>query len=160
MNGSDALSPYLLEHGSYLLPCCIRKKIETYQRETDYKYSITSIQRLPKGSNRSGLLQQVVFKCRWYYVDLRREAVLEQWSLKEGDCLIQVVFNAGLTVYHIKYRNTVKNIETKMTNVSSLFSNDGYVGKQPVIWEQYCANHWLKELQESMGKCTGRHEYC
>ena len=30
------------------------------------KYSITCIQRLLKGSNEIGLLQQVVFKCRFY----------------------------------------------------------------------------------------------
>ena len=35
-------------------------------------YSITCIQRPPKGSNESGLLQQVVFKCRYYLLDLRR----------------------------------------------------------------------------------------
>ena len=29
------------------------------------RYSITCIQRLPKGSNKSGLLQQVVLKCRF-----------------------------------------------------------------------------------------------
>ena len=31
----------------------------------------------------------------------------------------------------------------------------GYVGKQPVAWEEYCAEYWLKELQESMNRCTG-----
>ena len=51
-----------------------------------------------KGSNESGLLQQVVFKCRFYWVDLRRVAVSEQWSLKSGGLLIQVVSNTGLTV--------------------------------------------------------------
>ena len=32
-----------------------------------------------------------------------------------------------------------------------------YVGKQPVAWEEYCAECWLKELQESIDRCTGRH---
>ena len=45
------------------------------------KYKITCIQRPPKGSNKSGLLQQVVFKCMFYEVDLRRGVVSEQWSL-------------------------------------------------------------------------------
>ena len=31
-----------------------------------YKYSITCIQRPLKGSNKSGLLWQVVFKCMFY----------------------------------------------------------------------------------------------
>ena len=33
---------------------------------------------------------------------------------------------------------------------------DGYVGKQPVAWEEYCAEYCLKEFQESMDECTGR----
>ena len=40
-----------------------------------FGHSITCIQRPPKGSNESGLLQQVVFKCRFYQVDLRRAAL-------------------------------------------------------------------------------------
>ena len=48
------------------------------------EYTITCIQRSLKGSNESGLLQQVVFKCRFYWVDLRRVIVSEQWSLKSG----------------------------------------------------------------------------
>ena len=50
------------------------------------------------GSNESGLLQQVVFKRRFYKVDLRRVFVSEQWSLKAGGFLIQVVSHTGLTV--------------------------------------------------------------
>ena len=60
-------------------------------------YSITCIQRPLKGSNESGLLQQVVLKCRFYLVDLR-VAVSEQLSLTAGGLLIQVVSNTGLTV--------------------------------------------------------------
>ena len=30
----------------------------------------------------------------------------------------------------------------------------GYVGKQPVDWKEYCAEYWLKELQEGMYRCT------
>ena len=62
------------------------------------KYSITCIQRpLNKGSNESGLLQQVVFKCnpiRLISVGL----LYQKWSLKVGGLLIQVVSNTGLTV--------------------------------------------------------------
>ena len=52
----------------------------------------------PKESNESGLLQQVVLQCRFYQVDLRRVVVLQQWSLKAGGLLIQMVSNTGLTV--------------------------------------------------------------
>ena len=62
-------------------------------------YSITCIQKPLKGSNESGLFQQVVFACRFYSIDLRRVVVSEKWSLKAGVLLIQVVFNTGLTVY-------------------------------------------------------------
>ena len=33
---------------------------------------------------------------------------------------------------------------------------DGYVGQQPMDCEEYCAEYWLKVLQESMDRCTGR----
>ena len=65
------------------------------------KYSITCNKRLPKGTNKSGLLQQVVFKCRFYLVDLRMGVVSEESSLKAVDCLLQVVSYAGLTVHEI-----------------------------------------------------------
>ena len=32
------------------------------------------------------------------------------------------------------------------------------VGKQTVAWKEYCAEFWLKELQESMDMCTGRRD--
>ena len=34
----------------------------------------------------------------------------------------------------------------------------GNVGRQPVAWKEYCAEYWLKELQESMDTCTGRRD--
>ena len=62
------------------------------------QYSVTSIQRPPKGNNESGLLQNMIFQCRFFWVYLRRDVVSEQSSLKVVDCLIQVVSNTGLTV--------------------------------------------------------------
>ena len=32
------------------------------------------------------------------------------------------------------------------------------LGKQPVDWKKFCADYWLKELQESMDRCTGRRD--
>ena len=32
--------------------------------------------------------------------------------------------------------------------------DNGYVGKQPLAWKEYCAEYWLIELQESMDMCT------
>ena len=65
---------------------------EHVSTEVQYKlYNISCIQRPLKGSNASGLLQQVVFKCRFYLVELRRGFVSEQLFLKAGGLLIQVV---------------------------------------------------------------------
>ena len=47
-------------------------------------------------------------------------------------------------------------IHSSLTGVHCFDS--GYVGKQPVAWTEYCAEYWLKELQESMDWCTGRHD--
>ena len=63
-----------------------------------FTYSITCIQRPPKGSKKSGLLQQLVCRCRFHSVDLRRAVVLEWWSLKAVSSLIQVVSNTGFIV--------------------------------------------------------------
>ena len=30
--------------------------------------------------------------------------------------------------------------------------------KQPVAWKEHCAEYWLKELQESMDRCTCRRD--
>ena len=35
------------------------------------------------------------------------------------------------------------------------YFDSGYVGKQPMALKEYCAEYWLKELQVSMGRCTG-----
>ena len=32
------------------------------------------------------------------------------------------------------------------------------VGKQPVAWKECCAENWLKELQESIDRCTGHRD--
>ena len=44
-------------------------------------------------------------------------------------------------------------IHSSLTTVHCF--NNGYVGKQPVALKEYCAEYWLKELQESMDRCTG-----
>ena len=67
------------------------------------------------------LLQQVVFKCRLYLVDLWRSVVPEQWSLKAVDCLIQVTSNAGLTVFSTYQINIFICLEKQKTKTE--FSN-------------------------------------
>ena len=34
--------------------------------------------------------------------------------------------------------------------------DNGYVGKQPVSWKEYCVEYCLQEFQESTDGCTGR----
>ena len=41
-----------------------------------------------------------------------------------------------------------------ITKQKNCFDN-GYVGKQPVSWKEYCEEYWLKEYQESMDRCPG-----
>ena len=36
--------------------------------------------------------------------------------------------------------------------------DNGNVGKQQVAWKKYGAQYWLKELQESIVRCTGRRD--
>ena len=45
-------------------------------------------------------------------------------------------------------------IHSSLTAVSCF--DCGYVGKQPVAWKEYFAEHWLKKLQESVDRCTDR----
>ena len=47
-------------------------------------------------------------------------------------------------------------IHSSLTTVHCF--DNGYVGKQPVSWKEYCAVHWSKELQESMDGYNGRRE--
>ena len=35
--------------------------------------------------------------------------------------------------------------------------DDVYVGKRSVAWKEYCAEYWLKELQETMDRCIDHH---
>ena len=44
-------------------------------------------------------------------------------------------------------------IQTSLTTVRCF--NNGELGKQPVALKEYCGEYWLKELQESMDRCTG-----
>ena len=41
--------------------------------------------------------------------------------------------------------------------ISVHYFDNGNVGKQPVAWKEYCAEYWLKGLQESMDGHTGHH---
>ena len=66
---------------------CLKSLFNAQRFKLMKKYSITCIERPLKGSNERGLLQQVVFKCRFYYVDLRRVVVSEQRSLKAYRCV-------------------------------------------------------------------------
>ena len=34
----------------------------------------------------------------------------------------------------------------------------GYVVEQLVAWKECCIEYWFKELQKSMGRCTGRRD--
>ena len=46
-------------------------------------------------------------------------------------------------------------IHSSLTTVCYFDNGYRYVGKQPVAWKEYYVEYWLKELQESMDRCTG-----
>ena len=72
------------------------------------KYSITCIQRPLRGSNECGLLLQVVFKYRFYFVDKRGIVVTELWILKAGALLTISQTRPG---FNVSFENTVGNGE-------------------------------------------------
>ena len=47
-------------------------------------------------------------------------------------------------------------IHSSLTTVHCF--DNGYVGKQPLAWKEYCVQYWLKELQEIIDRCTGHHD--
>ena len=47
-------------------------------------------------------------------------------------------------------------IHSSLTTVHCF--DNGYVGKQRVAWKEYCAEYWIKEVQESMDRRTGRRD--
>ena len=52
--------------------------------------------------------------------------------------------------------NTPHSILSKL--LGAFLHDDGFVGNQPVAWQEYCVEYRLKELQESMDRCTGCHD--
>ena len=54
------------------------------------------------------------------------------------------------------FRGLMTLIATGFIPLSVCSFDSDYVGKQRVAWKEYCAEYWLKELQESMDRCNGR----
>ena len=51
------------------------------------------------------------------------------------------------------------NILSDILSLTAVHCYDsGYAGKQPVAWKEYCAEYRLKELKESMDRCTCHHD--
>ena len=74
-------------------------------------------------------LLDLISECGWF--DTR----FGQWSFR------------GLMISHCD------RIHSSVSVVHCL--DIGYVGKQPVAWKKYCAEYSVKDLQESMDRCTG-----
>ena len=56
-------------------------------------------------------------------------------------------------------RGLVSHCERILSSLTAVHCFDnGYVRKQPVAWKEYCAKYWLKDLQESTDRCTGRRD--
>ena len=56
---------------------------------------------------------------------------------------------------HNSYLNSAKETLHQMS-----FNGNGYVEKQSAAWKENCAGYWLKELQESMDRCTVHRVKC
>ena len=65
-------------------------------------------------------------------------------------------FVSGLGQYSVRGTDDSQCnwIHSSLTAVCCFGS--GYVGKQPVARKEYWAEYWLKELKESIDRCTGR----
>ena len=63
--------------------------------------------------------------------------------------------SAGIIIPRID-DNNCDRIHSSLTAVRCF--DNGYVGKQPVAWKEYCAEYWLKELQESMDSCNSLYD--
>ena len=72
-------------------------------------------------------------------------------DLRTGSCW----FNPQLGQY--SFQGLLIVIATGFIPLTDCFNN-GYVGKQPVAWKEYCVEYRLKEPQESMDKCTGHRD--
>ena len=54
-------------------------------------------------------------------------------------------YYAHIIIENCKLILSEKHIFKKV--FSTMVYTDGYVGKQPVAWKEYCADYWLKEIQ-------------
>ena len=72
-------------------------------------------------------------------------------DLRTGGCWFE---SPAWPIFFPRINNShCDRIHSTLTAVHSFL--DGSVGKQPLAWKEYCAEYWLKELLESMDRCTG-----
>ena len=61
------------------------------------------------------------------------------------------------TLKHCRKRGKMPVLQNNHSSLTIVCCFDnGHVGKQPVAWKEYGAQYWLKELQESIDRCSGR----
>ena len=80
---------------------------------------------------------------------------------KKHDTYIPEKRNA-FDLSHVVRKNKIMQVLQRIDSGQPVWSSltavlgfdKGYVGMQPVASKQYFAKYWLKELQESMDKCT------
>ena len=71
-------------------------------------YSQTCIKRSPLGQWKSGLIRQVTSEKRLIWYEIFYDGTRKRWPLKTGDCLIEVITWAGLSVFSLLNFNSEK----------------------------------------------------
>ena len=76
------------------------------------------------------------------------------WQHLAYKCMLFLVRSPARPIFFPRIDDSHRDrIPSSLTGVRCF--DNGYVGKQPVGWKIYCAEYWLKELMESIDRCTG-----
>ena len=95
----------------------------------------------------------VICKCFQFKI----ESIFRQQNVCDSEveiCFSKGRKNSGKYSFRGLMIVTATRIHFSLTAVHCF--DNRYVRKQPVAWKEYCVNYWLKELLESMDRCTGR----
>ena len=74
----------------------------------------------------------------------------DYWHMGNQPYGLQIFFNLGNRRLPASLWHPVRLLFSSLTAVHCF--EDSYMGKHPVAWEEYYADYWLKELQESMNR--------
>ena len=120
-----------------------RPKVDNHLWETNSGPSDCKTHALPHDQDRANLPNQPAEP---------HSSVGSVVDLRTGGCW----FHPWLGQYSFRGSNSSHCNRIHSSLIAFRCLDNGYLGKQPVAWKENCAEYWLKELQESMDRCTGR----